>query len=102
MTALFDAALNGPEPKAFVAKTFAVYVFAMVNPLIVIGEDAPVAVNVAPLDESVATAVNPVIAPPPTLDGAVKVTELVVLNVPIVGASGTCNGKYEAVKKPPW
>jgi hypothetical protein len=55
--ALFEAALNGPEPKAFVAKTFAVYVFPMVNPLIAIGEDAPVVVNVAPLDVSVAMAV---------------------------------------------
>jgi hypothetical protein len=91
MTALFDAALNGPEPKAFVAKTFAVYVFPTINPPIDIGEDAPVAVNVAPLDESVAIAVKPVIAPPPTLEGAVKDIDPAVVSVPIVGASGTFN-----------
>jgi hypothetical protein len=85
-----------------VAETFAVYVFPATNPLIVIGEEDPVAVNVAPLDESVAIAVKPVIAPPPTLEGAVKDIDPAVVSVPIVGASGTFNGKYEAVKNPAW
>jgi hypothetical protein len=38
--------------------------------------------------------VYPVIAPPPTLEGAVKVTDAVVfpaVAVPMVGASGTFN-----------
>jgi hypothetical protein len=60
--------------------------------------------NVAPLDESVTTAVYPVITPPPTSEGAVKVVEIDVElaceAVPIVGASGTFKGKYEAVKNP--
>jgi hypothetical protein len=77
-----------------------VYVLPIVNPLIVIGEEDPVAVNVAPLDESVAIAVYPVIAPPPVLAGAVKDIDPVVVSVPIVGALGTFNGKYEAVKTP--
>jgi hypothetical protein len=81
-----------------------VYVLPVVRPLTVIGEDAPVPKNLAPLDESVATAVYPVIAPPPTLDGAVKVVERTPVEgceaVPIVGALGTFNGKYEAVKTP--
>jgi hypothetical protein len=91
------AALSGPAPKAFVAETFAVYVLPTVNPLIVIGEDEPVAVNVAPLDESVAIAVYPVIAPPPVLVGAVKDITPAVVSVPIVGALGVFNGKYDAV-----
>jgi hypothetical protein len=81
-----------------------VYVFPTVNPDTTIGDEAPVFVNTAPLDESLATAINEVIAPPPTLDGAVNVTEAwaaPAVAVPIVGALGTCNGKYEAVKKPP-
>jgi hypothetical protein len=44
-----------------------------------------------------------VIAPPPILEGAVKVTVAdaePAVAVPIVGASGTFNGKYEAVKNP--
>jgi hypothetical protein len=70
----------------------------------VTGEEEPVPVTVAPVDVLVAIAVYPVIAPPPTLDGAVNVTdtsaEVPAVAVPIVGASGTFNGKYEAVKNP--
>jgi hypothetical protein len=63
----------------------------VVKPLIVIGEDVPVPV-IPPGDE---IAVYPVIAPPPTLAGAVKVKDtdvpLATEAVPIVGASGTFN-----------
>jgi len=48
-------ALYGPVPKALVAATFAVYVLPFVKPVTTIGEDAPVFVNTAPLDESVTT-----------------------------------------------
>jgi hypothetical protein len=68
-----------------------VYAVPVVKPLTVIGEDVPVLV-MPPGEE---TTVKPVIAPPPTLVGAVKVTDTdVVLTaeaVPIVGASGTFN-----------
>jgi hypothetical protein len=73
-----------------VATTVAVYAVPFVRPLIVTGEDAPV--PEAPPGEAIA--VYEVIAPPPTLDGAVKATEieaLPVVAVPIVGASGTFN-----------
>jgi hypothetical protein len=43
-------------------------------------------------------------APPPTLEGAVNVTdtdvELANVAVPIVGALGTFSGKYDAVTMP--
>jgi hypothetical protein len=52
-----------------------VYVFPLVNPVTTIGEDAPVFVNTTPLEESFATAIYEVIAPPPTLAGAVNVTD---------------------------
>jgi hypothetical protein len=69
------AALKGPVPKAFVAATVTVYVFPFVRPVTTIGDDAPVFVNTAPLEESLATAMYEVIAPPPTLEGAVNVTD---------------------------
>jgi hypothetical protein len=56
----------------------------------VTGEDVPVPVK--PPGEEIA--VYPVIAPPPTRFGAVKVTDAKVsppVAVPIVGASGTFN-----------
>jgi hypothetical protein len=63
----------------------------VVKPLIVIGEDVPVPV-ILPGEE---ITVYPVIAPPPTLEGAVKVKDtdvpLATEAVPIVGASGTNN-----------
>jgi hypothetical protein len=52
-----------------------VYVFPFVNPVTTIGEDAPVFVNTTPLEESLATAMYEVIAPPPILDGAVNVVD---------------------------
>jgi hypothetical protein len=67
-----------------------VYAVPFVRPLTVIGEDVPVPVN-PPGDE---ITVYPVIAPPPTLEGAVKVTDAEAsppVAVPIVGASGTFN-----------
>jgi hypothetical protein len=42
-------------------------------------------------------------APPPTLVGAVNATDAdkaPAVAVPIVGASGISNGKYDAVKNP--
>jgi hypothetical protein len=83
-----------------VATTVNVYEVKFDNPDTVMGEDVPVPVK--PLGEEVT--VYPVIAPPPISAGAVKVTDAVASDavaVPIVGASGTFNGKYEAVKKPP-
>jgi hypothetical protein len=65
-----------------------------------IGEDAPVFVKTAPLEESFAIAMYEVIAPPPMFVGAVKVVETEVppiVAVPIVGASGVFNGIYDAV-----
>jgi hypothetical protein len=95
------AALAALLPKEFVAITINVYAVPFVRPLTVTGEDAPVPVIPLGLD----TIVYPVIAPPPTSAGAVKVTDTVPLApvavaVPIVGALGTFNGKYEAVKNP--
>jgi hypothetical protein len=58
------------------------------------GEDAPVAVTVAPLDVSVAIAVYPVIAPPPMSEGAVKDIDPLVASVPIVGALATFRPLY--------
>jgi hypothetical protein len=52
-----------------------VYVFPFVSPVTTIGEDAPVFVNTAPLEESLATAINEVIAPPPISAGAVNVVD---------------------------
>jgi hypothetical protein len=52
-----------------------VYVLPFVKPVTTIGEEEPVAVNTAPLDESLATAIYDVIAPPPISDGAVKVVD---------------------------
>jgi nitrate reductase NapE component len=76
-------------------------VLPFVSPVTTIGEDAPVFVKTAPLDESFTTTMYEVIAPPPTLAGAVKVTDTCAfpaVAVPIVGASGVCSGKYEAVR----
>jgi hypothetical protein len=62
----------------------------LVNPLTVTGEEVPVPVML--LGDEIT--VYPVIAPPPILVGAVKVTDAEALEpvaVPIVGASGTFN-----------
>jgi hypothetical protein len=72
----------------FVANTASVYAVPLDKPLTVIGEDVPVPVE----PPGVAVAVYPVIAPPPTLAGAVKVTDArasPAVAVPILGASGT-------------
>jgi hypothetical protein len=75
----------------FVAATVNVYAVPLVKPLTVTGEDEPVPV-MPPGDE---VTVYPVIAPPPVLAGAVKVTDTVplpaVVAVPMVGASGIFN-----------
>jgi hypothetical protein len=67
-----------------------VYAVPFVRPLTVIGEADPVAVMLPGLDVTV----YPVIAPPPTLEGAVKATDadkFPAVAVPMVGASGTFN-----------
>jgi hypothetical protein len=84
------AALAGLFPNALVATTVNVYAVPFVNPLTVIGEEVSVAVTPPGLDVTV----YPVIAPPPTLSGAVKATDAEALPpvaVPIVGASGNFN-----------
>jgi hypothetical protein len=68
----------------------------VVRPEIVTGEEEPVPLMVVPSDVFLAVATYPVIADPPTLAGAVKVTEtdvaLATVAVPIVGALGTSSG----------
>jgi hypothetical protein len=67
---LFDAELSAPYPTAFWAATVNVYDVPFVKPVIVIGDDDPVAV--IPPGEDVTR--YPVIGEPPSLAGAVKVT----------------------------
>jgi hypothetical protein len=76
-----------------------VYELPTVNPETVIGDEAAVPVNCAPLDASVATAKYAVIAEPPTLDGAVKVIDEPVA-VPMVGALGFLSGSKNAEINP--
>jgi hypothetical protein len=66
-----DAALAGPVPTSFVAVTVNVYAVPLVNPVTISGLAAPVAV--APSGDAVT--VYPVMAAPPLLDGAVKLTD---------------------------
>jgi hypothetical protein len=47
----------------------------VVRPEIVTGEETPVPLMVVPSDVFLAVATYPVIADPPTLEGAVKVTD---------------------------
>jgi hypothetical protein len=79
-----------------------VYELATVNPVTVRGEDAPEA-NLAPQLEKT---VYEEIAPPPTQDGAVKVTDaqapVPAVAVPIVGALATFNGLYPGKTIPAW
>jgi hypothetical protein len=66
----------------------------LVNPVTVIGDDPPVAVNPPGLDVTV----YEVIAEPPLLTGGVKATIACPsprVAVPIVGASGTVGGTTE-------
>jgi hypothetical protein len=76
----------------------------VVRPEIVAGEEEPVPLMVVPSDVFLAVATYPVIADPPTLEGAVKVTEtdvaLATVAVPIVGALGTSSGLKPAEIKP--
>jgi hypothetical protein len=80
---------------AFVAVTVNVYAVALVKPLTVIGDNAPVPVIPPGLDVTV----YPVMAEPPLSAGALNVTATartaVFEAVPIVGAPGTvfCKGK---------
>jgi len=73
------------------AKKLNVYAVPFVNPLTVTGDEAADPVKHPGLD----FAVYEVIAPPPTHDGAVNVTDadaLAPVAVPIVGAFGTFSG----------
>jgi hypothetical protein len=88
---LFDAALSAPYPTRFCAATVNVYAVPFVNPVIVMGDAEPVAVTPPGLDVTR----YPVIGDPPSLAGAVKVTDaeaLAPVAVPIVGAPGTVAG----------
>jgi hypothetical protein len=89
---LFDAALSAPYPTRFCAATVNVYAVPFVNPVIVMGDAEPVAVTPPGLDVTR----YPVIGDPPSLAGAVNVTDAVALvedvAVPIVGAPGTVTG----------
>jgi hypothetical protein len=72
-----------------------VYAAPAVSPVITIGEEEPVAETVVLSDVFLAVAMYPVIADPPTLDGAVNVVEtckLPAVVVPIEGAFGTFKG----------
>jgi hypothetical protein len=73
-----------------------VYAEPLVSPETVTGDEEPVPLTVVPSDVFFAVATYPVIADPPTLEGAVNVTEtdvaLATLAVPIVGALGTSSG----------
>jgi hypothetical protein len=83
---LLEAADAGPVPIAFVAVTVNVYAVPFARPVTVQGEVAHV--PVCPPDE---VAVYEVIAEPPSLAGAVKLTvawPLPAVAVPIVGAPG--------------
>ena len=96
---LFEAALGALEPYVLTAKTTNVYDVPFANPVTVTGEADPVPV----IELGVEVAVYPVIALAPGFEGAVKVTDAVVLPpvaVPIVGASGTFSGAYDAVNIP--
>jgi hypothetical protein len=89
----FDAADAGPVPIAFVAVTLNVYVVPFTRPVTSIDVQGAVQVPVIVPGEDVA--VYDVIAEPPSLAGAVKVTvacALPAVAVPIVGAPGTSNG----------
>ena len=85
---LFDAALDGPVPAPLVAFTVNVYAIFVVNPVIAIGEDDPVAVMLPGDDVTVYVVIDEL----PVSDGAVNVTlaavPLVAVAVPIVGAPG--------------
>ena len=65
---LFDATEGAPVPKALVAATVQVTAVPLVNPVTVIGDAAPV------FERPPQVAVYPVIALPPLLAGAVKLT----------------------------
>jgi hypothetical protein len=91
VTALL-AALSGPYPKAFCAATVNVYSTPFVRPVIVIGDDEPVAVMLPGVDVTR----YPVIALPPMSDGAVKETDACVSPAVAeteVGAPGVVSGQ---------
>jgi hypothetical protein len=77
-----------------VAIALNVYGVPVVNPVTTSGDDAPV-VNLTPQQ---ANTVYDEIAPPPTHEGAVNVTDIVVapvfVAVPIVGALATFRALY--------
>jgi hypothetical protein len=90
---LFEAAEAAPVPIAFVAVTVNVYAVPFASPLTVIEVHGAAQLPVMPLGDEVA--VNEVIAEPPLLAGAVKVTvawALPAVAAPIVGAPGTVAG----------
>jgi len=100
-----DALEAVPVPTELVATTVKVYAVPLASPVTVIGEEAPVAVK--PLGEEVT--VYPVIADPPVLVGAVKLTvalplltvaEILVGTPGAIGAGVTADDALEAVPVP--
>jgi hypothetical protein len=100
-----DALEAVPVPTELVATTVKVYAVPLVSPVTVIGEEAPDAVR--PPGEEVT--VYPVIADPPVLVGAVKLTvalplltvaEMLVGTPGAIGAGVTADDAIEAVPVP--
>ena len=88
---LFDAAEGKPTPAALLAVTVNVYAVPFVKPATTIGEAAPAPLMPPGLDVTV----YDVIADPPLLTGAVKVTlawALPPVAAPMIGAPGAVNG----------
>jgi hypothetical protein len=84
---LLDADEYGLEPVALLARTVNVYEVEGVNPVIVIGLDAPVAV----IEPGLESTVNVVAGPPVVVfavNGTDAVDEVIEPIVPTVGASG--------------
>ena len=86
----FDAVDDTLVPTAFVAVTVKVYVAPGVNPVTVIGDDVPVALNVFVLSVTVKL----IIEEPPVEDAVKEIVACPMLEVamPIVGAPGTVAG----------
>ena len=91
----FDAVDDTLVPTAFVAVTVKVYVAPGVNPVTVIGDDVPVALNVFVLSVTVKL----IIEEPPVEDAVKEIVACPMLEVamPIVGAPGTVAGVDETI-----
>ena len=92
-TTAADAGDDGPGPLPFVALTLHVYDLPFVNPVTVIGDEAPTTLALAtpPFDDTHFT-VNPVIAEPPS-DGATNDTTICPAVATTVGAAGAAGSE---------